>query len=185
MNDQSGSSTLRVLFDDALEAYKQQTGIELAKHPLAERLQDCGSVEVVAAVLREQAQEFKEFREKSDKIMKPIEKVLTVLHKLSSVAGLGHDVGLVCLKALTGRSLSLTLSYRISLLSKRYRLALVSYSLYIPFFSNPVCIFVTSTHISLSGASLAITMLWQSCSSQLGTSSVASRSIPRSLLRAL
>ena len=96
MNDQSGSSTLRVLFDDALEAYKQQTGIELAKHALAERLQDCGSVEDVAAVLREQAQEFKEFRENSDNIMKPIEKVLTVLHKLSSVACLGHDVGLVC-----------------------------------------------------------------------------------------
>src|SRR6266446_9027088 len=103
MNDQSGSSNLRVLFEDALKAYKQQTGIELAKHPFAERLQGCSSVEGVAVVLRDQAQEFKEFREKSDKIMKPIEKVLTVLHKLSSVADLGHDVGLVCLKALTGR----------------------------------------------------------------------------------
>ena len=96
MSDQSGSSSLRVLFEEALKAYEQQTGIELARHPLAERLQDCSSVEDVAAVLRGQVQEFKEFREKSDNIMKPIEKVLTVLHKLSSVAGLGHDVGLVC-----------------------------------------------------------------------------------------
>ena len=96
MSDQSGSSSLRVLFEEALKAYEQQTGIELARHPLASRLQDCSSVEDVAAVLREQAQEFKEFREKSDNIMKPIEKILTVLHNLSSVAGLGHDVGLVC-----------------------------------------------------------------------------------------
>ncbi len=185
MSDQSGSSRLRVLFENALKAYKQQTGIELPKHAIAERLQDCGSVEDVAAVLREQAQEFKEFREKSDNIMKPIKQVLTVLHKLSSVAGLGHDVGLVCPKALAGRSVSLTLSHRISLLSKRYRLALVSYSLYIPFFSNSACIFVISKHISRSRASLAITTLWPICSIQLDTSSVASRSIPRFNLRML
>ncbi len=185
MNDQSGSSSLPVLFEVALKAYKQQTGIELAKHALAERLQDCNSVKDVAAVLRDQVQEFKEFREKSDKIMKPIEKILTVLHKISSVASLGHDAGLVCPKVLAGCSVSLTLSYRISLLSKQYRLALVSYSRYVPFFNNAACIFVTSKHISRSRASLAITMLWQICLSQLDTSSVASRSIPRFLLRTL
>jgi hypothetical protein len=75
--------------------YKQQTGIELAKHPLVERLQDCYSVEDVTAVLREQAQDFKEFREK-DKVLKPLGKVLTVLHGLSSVANYAQHVGLVC-----------------------------------------------------------------------------------------
>jgi hypothetical protein len=75
MSDQSGSSHLRVLFEAALEDYKQQTGIELAKHPLAERLQDCNSVESVTAILREQAQDFKEFREK-DKVLKATQKGL-------------------------------------------------------------------------------------------------------------
>jgi hypothetical protein len=41
MSDQPGSSNFRVLFEAALEDYKQQTGIELAKHPLAKRLQNC------------------------------------------------------------------------------------------------------------------------------------------------
>jgi len=97
MSDQSGSSRSRVtvLFEAALEDYKQQTGIQLAEHPLAERLQYCNSVESVTATLREQAQDFKEFREK-DKVMKPLKKVLTVLHGLPTAANLAQDVGLVC-----------------------------------------------------------------------------------------
>jgi hypothetical protein len=82
MNDQSGSSHFRVLFDTALEDYKKQTGIELAKHPLAERLQDNNTVESVIAIFCEQAQDFKEFREK-DKVLKPLKKVLTILNILS------------------------------------------------------------------------------------------------------
>ena len=94
MSDQSGLSHLRVLVEAALEDYKQQTGIELAEHPLAGRLQDCNSVESVTAVLREQAQDFKQFRE-NDKVLKPLKKVLTVLHKLSSTADFAQGVGLV------------------------------------------------------------------------------------------
>jgi hypothetical protein len=95
MSDQSGSSHLRVLFEAALEDYEHQTGIELAKHPLAERLQDGNSVESVTAILREQAQDFDKFREK-DKILKPLKKVLSVLHGLSSAANFAQDVGMVC-----------------------------------------------------------------------------------------
>ena len=84
------------LFEAALEDYRQQTGIELDKHPLAERLQDCDSVESVTNIIREQAQDFKEFREK-DKVLKPLKKVLTVVHGLPSVANyFAHHVGLVC-----------------------------------------------------------------------------------------
>jgi hypothetical protein len=95
MSDQSGSSNLRVLFAIALEDYKQQTGIELAEHPLAERLQDCNSVESVTTILREQAQDFKKFQDK-DKVLKPLKKVLTVLHRLPSAANFAQHVGLVC-----------------------------------------------------------------------------------------
>ena len=94
MSDLSGPSHLRVLFEAALEDYKQQTGVELAKHPLAGHLQDCSSVESVTAILRDQMRGLKEFREK-DKVLKPLKKVLTVLHGLSSAANL------VCLWAPT------------------------------------------------------------------------------------
>jgi hypothetical protein len=95
MSDQSESSHLRVLFEAALEDYKQQTGIELAEHPLAERLQDCNSVESVTAILLEQAQGFKEFREK-DKVLKSVKKFLAVLHGLPSAADFAQDVVSVC-----------------------------------------------------------------------------------------
>ena len=87
---------MRGLFEAALEDYKQQTGIELAQHPLARRLEDCNSVESVADVLREQAQDLDKLREK-DKVLKPLKKVLTVLQILpSAAANFAQDVGLVC-----------------------------------------------------------------------------------------
>ena len=80
--------------------YKQQTGIDLVKHTLADRLQDCNSVEDVTAVLRGQAQDFNKFQEK-DKVLNPLQKVLTVLNLLSSAPGIAQHVGLVRPKALT------------------------------------------------------------------------------------
>ena len=95
MSDQLGSSPLLVLFEAALEDYRKQTGIELVKHPLAERLQDCDSVDSVAAILRDQAQGFKQSREK-DRVLRSLIKILTVLDGLASVANFAQDVGLVC-----------------------------------------------------------------------------------------
>jgi hypothetical protein len=93
MSDQSGSSQsrLQVLFEAALKDYESQTGIVLAKHPLAEKLQGCDSVESITAVLDKQTQAFVEFRGR-DKIMKPLKNSLSVLLKLSANADL---IGLV------------------------------------------------------------------------------------------
>ena len=99
MSDQSGSSRLRVLFQAALEDYEKQTGVKLTKHPLAERLQDSNSVESVTDILCEQAKDLDKYREK-DKVLKPLKKVLTTLHIISSlpsVADFAQYVGLVCL----------------------------------------------------------------------------------------
>ena len=83
-----------MLFEAALEDYKKQTGIDLVEHPLAQRLQDGNTVESVIAILQEQAQDFKEFRER-DKVLKPLKKVLTVLNILPSAANFAQDIGLV------------------------------------------------------------------------------------------
>jgi hypothetical protein len=50
MSGQSASSHLKVLFETALQDYEWQTGIALANHPLAKRLQECDSVESITAV---------------------------------------------------------------------------------------------------------------------------------------
>ncbi len=94
MSDQSESPRLSVLFEAALEDYEKETGIPLVKHPLAEQLQHCSSVESVTAVLREQTEAFNEFRGK-DKIMKLLKNSVSVLHKLSAAAHFGQDIGLV------------------------------------------------------------------------------------------
>ena len=89
-----GLSRLRALFDAALEGYEKQTGIALAKHPLAERLQNCVSVESVADIFREQTQSFSEFRG-NDKIMKLLKNSVSVLYKLTAAANFGQHIGLV------------------------------------------------------------------------------------------
>ena len=91
----SDQSRLHVLFQTALDDYEKQTGIELAKHPLAERLQYYNSIDSVTDILRDEAQHFKEFQEK-DKVLKPLKKVLTILYRLPSAANFAQDAGLVC-----------------------------------------------------------------------------------------
>ena len=94
MSDHSGLTHLQGLFEAALNDYEKQTGIALAKHPLASQLQDCDSVESLTAVLYEQTQAFNEFQGR-DKIMKPFKNVLSILYKLSATLNLGQDFGLV------------------------------------------------------------------------------------------
>ena len=94
MTDQLESSHLQVLFEAALQDYQNQTGIALVTHPLAEQLQNCHSVESVNALFREQTQAFSEFQEK-DKVLKPLKKAVSVLHKLFTTANFGMDIGLV------------------------------------------------------------------------------------------
>jgi hypothetical protein len=108
MSDLSGSSHLKVLFEAALQDYETQTGIALAKHQLAERLQECHSVESITAVLHEQTQAFNEFRGK-EKAINLLKNVVSLLYKLSACAKLGEVIGVVHLKALMGSSMRLTL----------------------------------------------------------------------------
>ena len=74
-----------------MEDYEKMTGIVLSKHPLAEKLQNCDSVESVTAVFHEQTQAFSEFRG-GDKVLKLLKNIVSVLHKLSATA---DAIGLV------------------------------------------------------------------------------------------
>ncbi len=107
MTDQP-SSHLKVLFEAALKDYESQTGIALAEHPLAERLQECHSVDSITAVLHEQTQAFNEFRGK-EKVIKLLKNAVSVLYNLSACAKLGEVIGVVRLKSLMGCFIHLTL----------------------------------------------------------------------------
>ena len=95
MSDQLASSRFEALFEEALREYEKQTGIPLAKHPLAEQFQSCQSVESVTSLLQEQTQALSDFRG-TDKIMKSLKSLVSVLSRVSAVAALGHNIGLVC-----------------------------------------------------------------------------------------
>ena len=75
---------LQSLFDTALRDYEEQTGMKLIEHPLARQLENCNSVESITAVIQEQARAFTELRRDEDKVMKPLERVVQVLHMLST-----------------------------------------------------------------------------------------------------
>ena len=93
MNEHPGPSHFQAIFEAAFRDYEKQTGKTLTNHPLAEKLQNCDSVESVSAVLRDQTEEIRG----KDKVLKPLKNVLSVLHKLSSASALdfGRHLGLV------------------------------------------------------------------------------------------
>lgn len=89
MSDHSGSARFQVLYEASLQEYEKQTDIALAKHPLAEQLQHCDSVESVTALLQEQVHARNEFRD-GDRITKSLNSTVLVLCALS--AGVNLDL---------------------------------------------------------------------------------------------
>jgi len=93
MPDPSGSPHFQALFESALQAYHTKTGITLAEHPFAVQLQNCNTVESITTLIQGQAQAFSNYRE-SDRIMKSIKTIVSILTPLSVAATLTDPVGL-------------------------------------------------------------------------------------------
>ena len=85
---QSRSSRFRGLFDAALQNYEEMTNITLTKHPLAEKLHNCHSSKSIKLFFRDRALEFGDFPG-SDKIVKSITNIASILCSLSATATLG------------------------------------------------------------------------------------------------
>ena len=105
MADQSGSAQFQALFEPALQAYEEKTGIKLAQHPLAVQIQTCQSDDDINTLLQGQAQAVSD-RQACDRIIKSIEKTLSILVPLSVAATLA--VGTVSQKDLMADFASLT-----------------------------------------------------------------------------
>ena len=92
---QPSSSSFQVLFDTALQDYKDKTGNTLTDHPIAKQLETCESVNSITAILQEQARGFREFRENDGKLMKAISSSVDVLCAPSICSALNGGIGLV------------------------------------------------------------------------------------------
>jgi hypothetical protein len=92
-NPTSASSNFRLIFDNALKAYKKRTKNDLLTHPLAERFEACDSASSMLAVLQEQVQELNQSQCGNTKWLDP---TVNVLHAFSET--LGEGVGSVCFR---------------------------------------------------------------------------------------
>ncbi len=107
MDIESRSARFGALFEAALQAYEKKTDITLADHPLAVQLHNCRSIESIATVLLGEAQAFKEFRG-SERVMKSIKSIVSILSRLFATAFLNDVIDLVRQKLLTTFSTALT-----------------------------------------------------------------------------
>jgi hypothetical protein len=108
MGDQSGSTYCQALFESALQAYENNTGVKLSEHPLAVQLQSCRSIESITTLLQEQARALIDSRG-NERIENLIESTVSILFTLSGTAALSVSIGLVrqmplvgCFESLTG-----------------------------------------------------------------------------------
>jgi hypothetical protein len=107
MADHSGSAHFQILFESALQAYEKTAGVTLAQHPLALQIQSCQSVDDINTLLQNQAQAITDLQA-SNRIMKSVKKILSILVPLSTAATL--TVPLVNQKTLVVDFASLTVS---------------------------------------------------------------------------
>ena len=147
MAHQSEPARFQALFESALQAYEKRTGLSLAQHPLAIKLQRCHTVEAITGLLQDQAQAFRDLQG-IDKIMKSLETTVSMLSKLSSAASLAEAFGLVRQRALMACPTSLKFIYRHSHLPRRFRLVSQSYLTYVSFYSSYIDGLVTSVRFS-------------------------------------
>ena len=91
----SSSTTLLALFDAALQDYKDKTGNTLIDNPIFKQLETCESIASITAILQEQTQSFREFRENDGKLMKALNSSIDVLCAPSISSALDEAIGLV------------------------------------------------------------------------------------------
>ena len=89
------SSSFRILFDAALQDYKDKTGNTLIDHPITRQLETCESVDTITSILQVQAQGFREFRENGGKLMKALKSSVDALCAPSISSALNEAIGLV------------------------------------------------------------------------------------------
>ena len=92
-NPTSTPSNFRLIFDDALKAYKKRTKNDLLTHPLADRFEACDSAGSMLTVLQEQVQELNESQRSNTKWLDP---TVNVINAFSET--LGEGVGSVCFR---------------------------------------------------------------------------------------
>ena len=87
------SANFQPILDAALDSYAKQTGTDLRKHPLVDKLQSCATSEDVLGLLQDREIAFKDYRDKHRKLINCLRPVVQIVQAFSGV--LGEVAGLV------------------------------------------------------------------------------------------
>ena len=140
MGDQSRSTRFRALFDSALRAYEEKTGITLAEHSLAMRLQSSPSIESITTLIQDQIRASSGSRG-IDRITNSLENTISIVSTLSATTAFDWAIDMVCRKFPMACSTSLIGFSRHSHLKLQYMQVSLSYLLYVLFLVT-TCIFL-------------------------------------------
>ncbi|KAH9954470.1 hypothetical protein BC827DRAFT_1158714 [Russula dissimulans] len=83
----ASSASFQSILDAAFDSYAKQTGVELVKHPSADKLQNCHSPDDVLQLLLGGKMEFQDYRDKHHKLLDHLRPIVQVVHTFSAVLG--------------------------------------------------------------------------------------------------
>ena len=83
----TSSSNFQSILDAALDSYTKQTGIDITKHPSADKLQNIHSSKDVVQLLLERETAFKDHRDKYHKLIDCLRPIVQVVHAFSGSIG--------------------------------------------------------------------------------------------------
>jgi hypothetical protein len=86
-------SNFQFILDAALDNYTKQTGIDITKHPSADKLQNVHSPKDVIQLLLEREAAFKDYRDKHHQLINFLRPIVQVVHAFAS--SIGEAVGSV------------------------------------------------------------------------------------------
>jgi len=75
------------LITKALQDYAEKTGIDLAKHPSAQRLELLDSPDAVLRIFEERERAFKTYRDRNRTLMNSLRPAVETLHAFSGIIG--------------------------------------------------------------------------------------------------
>ena len=75
------------IFNNALDDYTKQTGVDFAAYDFTNQLEGCNSPDEVVWILRDKAKKFKEYRDGNRKLINWITPIVQVIHVFSGVLG--------------------------------------------------------------------------------------------------
>ena len=90
----TSSSSFQPILDAALVNFRNQTKVDLTKHPSAEKLQNASSLDDVLQLLLQRESAFNVYRDKHRKLIGSLRPIVQVVHAFSTICA--EVAGLVC-----------------------------------------------------------------------------------------